>query len=206
MFLANKELEKLKNNVFSDDVNDVIVGEVSYELRIGNEAYLSGTNKLINVKKKGYVTIQPGMFAALVTYERVKIPTNKIGFISLKFSLKSQGLVNISGFHVDPGYKGRLVFTVFNISPHPIVLRYKQEAFLLFLADITSEISYKGKPYEKIGSKIMTPLTGEQLNFVQVESKIKSIDARVNMLIGTGIALFGVLIGIIVRLLTQGHH
>jgi hypothetical protein len=54
--------------------------------------------------------------------------------------------------------------------------------------------------------KKLTPLTGEQLNFVQVESKIKSIDARVNMLIGTGIALFGVLIGIIVRLLTQGHH
>jgi hypothetical protein len=40
-----------------------------------------------------------------------------MAFISMRTAFKFKGLVNISGFHVDPGYKGKLIFAVFNASP-----------------------------------------------------------------------------------------
>ena len=50
--------------------------------------------------------IPPGQFAFLLTAETVTMPDNAIAFISIKARLKFNGLINISGFHVDPGYRG----------------------------------------------------------------------------------------------------
>ena len=193
--IKKKEEKKLKK----------FLSPVSYELKVGREAFLSGKNERINIKEQGYVVIEPGMFASILTYEYITIPEDLIGFISLKFGLKSKGLVNVSGFHVDPGFKGHLVFTVFNLGPHPIILRYKEQAFLLFLAKLTAKAKckYKGKHQEQkeISPEIISWLTGEKLNFVQFESKISSLEAKVNILIGTGITLLIGLLGIILKFL-----
>jgi len=58
------------------------------------------------------IAIPPGQLALLITEEEVAIPTNRIGFISIKFTAKMRGLINVSGFHVDPGFKGKLKFSV----------------------------------------------------------------------------------------------
>jgi hypothetical protein len=63
------------------------------------------------------LTIYAGQFAYLLTEEVVKIPSSAMGLISLKFGVKGPGLINVSGFHVDPGYWGRLVFSVYNAGP-----------------------------------------------------------------------------------------
>jgi len=212
MFLSKKDLKERLRNIFSDPALenlDKLVDTVSYELRVGKEAFLSGKNELVDIEKQGHVVIEPGMFASLLTYEYITIPKDLIGFISLKFGLKSKGLVNVSGFHVDPGFEGNLIFTVFNLGPHPIVLRYKEKAFLLFLAKLTQELSekeaYKGnhQRQKEISPNIINWLTGEKLNFVQFESKISSIEAKVNILIGTGIALIVALLGIILKLIVD---
>ena len=52
----------------------------------------------------GTLAIPPGQFAFLVTEEKLSIPTNVIGFISLKSKIKWSGLINVSGFHVDPDF------------------------------------------------------------------------------------------------------
>lgn len=59
-----------------------------------------------------------------------------MGFISLKFSIKGTGLINVSGFHVDPGYEGRLIFSVYNAAPTAITMTRGQDLFLLWLADL----------------------------------------------------------------------
>ena len=83
--------------------------------------------------------IPPGHFAFLMTREIVRIPHNAMGFISLKTKkAKFRGLVNISGFHVDPGYEGYLVFAVFNAGPTPILVEQHETFFVLWLADISS--------------------------------------------------------------------
>lgn len=87
----------------------------------------------------GELIIPPGQFALLLTEEFVRIPPYVMGFISLKFGVKGPGLINVSGFHVDPGYEGRLVFSVYNAGPSPAHLHRGQDVFLLWLADLDRE-------------------------------------------------------------------
>lgn len=85
---------------------------------------------------QGNFSIPPGQFAFLLTEEELSIPYNVMGFISLKSTVKWSGLINVSGFHVDPGFRGRLVYSVYNAGPSPIHLERGQDLFLLWLADL----------------------------------------------------------------------
>jgi dCTP deaminase len=48
----------------------------------------------------------------------------------MKFKIKQRGLVNVSGFHVDPGYSGKLLFSVYNAGPRSIVLTRGEPVFV----------------------------------------------------------------------------
>ena len=61
-----------------------------------------------------HITIPPGQFALLLTKESVSIPSTALGLISIKSKVKLRGLMNVSGFHVDPGFTGQLKFSVYN--------------------------------------------------------------------------------------------
>jgi dCTP deaminase len=90
--------------------------------------------------------IPPGQFALLYTEEKVTIPADLIAFISIKATVKLDGLVNISGFHVDPGFSGRLKFSVYNAGNLPIFLEYGRETFLIWFSelDALTEDPYAG--------------------------------------------------------------
>ena len=113
-------------------------------LRIGGEIYItpgpedldvtSHTKQLLSPKAP--FVIPPGQFAFLLTEEVVTIPPDVMGFISIKAKLKLKGLVNVSGFHVDPGWQGPLIFSVFNAGPAPVHLERGMPLFLLWIADL----------------------------------------------------------------------
>src|SRR5437868_4963524 len=95
----------------------------SYRLCVGEQAFVTADKfsgeqvrqKLITVLGKPpehTIVIAPGQFAFLMTYEVVRVPANAIALISMRVKFKFQGLINVSGFHVDPGWHGKLIFTV----------------------------------------------------------------------------------------------
>jgi hypothetical protein len=94
----------------------------AYTLAIGPEIYVSPNDQTadptsVTVRKltEGEAfTIPPGQFAFLLTEEVVSVPADALAFISIRAKTKFRGLVNVSGFHVDPGYRGQLTFAVFN--------------------------------------------------------------------------------------------
>lgn len=117
----------------------------SYELTMGDEAHITGEGAQTKCRlaENEQLQIPPGQFAQLLTQESVTIPEDSIGLISMKFTLKSRGLVNVSGFHVDPGYRGRLIFSVYNAGPNSIVISRGQPTFLMwysFLDRSTSDL------------------------------------------------------------------
>src|SRR5439155_21170679 len=97
----------------------------------------------------GHVTIPPGQFGLLITEEEVITPNDAIAFISVRSHIKFRGLVNVSGFHVDPGYKGKLKFSVYNAGSQTIVLEVGEPAFIIWFADLdrpTKDSYYARKP------------------------------------------------------------
>jgi len=116
----------------------------AYELSLGAEVYStdSKTGKveiLENPKNRG-VEINPGQFALLLTKEVVRVPNAYIAFISIKAGEKLKGLINVSGFHVDPGFVGHLLFSVYNAGPSTIVLNSGEPYFPIWYAQLTVEL------------------------------------------------------------------
>lgn len=112
------------------------------ELRMGREAFVTGGGGRIALPEKtGDVVIPPGQFALLLTEERITIPADAIGLISIKFGLKARGLVNVSGFHVDPGFCGWLTFSVYNAGPREVTISRGKEAFMIWYASWDSQLA-----------------------------------------------------------------
>lgn len=149
-FWSGKKLEAKIDEILQG-YGDAPVDCAAYELRVGPEKFVTPNADVINPAS---VTIEPlsenesfaipsGQFAFLLTEEIVTIPKDAVGFISMKASIKFRGLINISGFHVDPGFKGRLIYSVFNAGPKTIHLKRGKPAFLLWIADLSSEFDEK---------------------------------------------------------------
>jgi dCTP deaminase len=117
----------------------------AYTLRMGRQYYLSASedtspqNKIEQLESGESVAIPAGQFAFLLTEELVTVPAGVIAFISMKTELKFRGLVNVSGFHVDPGFSGPLKFAVFNAGPSTVCVKQGEDCFLIWYADLDSE-------------------------------------------------------------------
>lgn len=110
----------------------------AYELSLGAEVFLTDSEKrsVKHLLDNEMIEIRPGQFALLLTKEYVKIPNNKIAFISIKAGIKFEGLINVSGFHVDPGFEGNLLFSVYNAGPSNIRLSNGTAYFPIWFAEI----------------------------------------------------------------------
>jgi dCTP deaminase len=142
-FWSSQTLEaNLKQLVLPHDPELVDCNAIT--LRVGREIYItpglehpspnSHTKQLLD--PGAAFAIPPGQFAFILTEEVVTIPPTAMGFISIKAKYKSKGLVNVSGFHVDPGWSGPLVFAVFNAGPASVHLQRGLPLFLLWIADL----------------------------------------------------------------------
>ncbi|MVX37078.1 dCTP deaminase domain-containing protein, partial [Myroides sp. LoEW2-1] len=150
-FLGPTELKKIlsKKRIITDgDGNNVYnekrVEEAAYALSLGSEAYRTDNKdrkiEILDEKSKT-IEINPGQFTLLMTDEYVCIPKDKLAFISIKAKQKLKGLINVSGFHVDPGFEGKLLFSVYNAGPSTITLETKKPYFLIWFSNLQSEAS-----------------------------------------------------------------
>jgi len=112
----------------------------AYELALGGEVLITneGNGTKRELKDGEQLVIPPGQFGLLLTNERISIPDNAIGFISIRFGIKCQGLVNVSGFHVDPGFVGHLKFAVYNAGSQSVFLSRGDPVFMIWFSDLSA--------------------------------------------------------------------
>jgi dCTP deaminase len=146
-------------------LNDFSGSGASLDLCLGEQLFLTQNETSLKLAEDQTVDIKTGQFAVLTTEEILDIPNNYLGFITIRFQYKSKGLINISGFHVDPGFKGKLIFSVYNIGPKPVTLKRGYPIFSLFLATIEDGAKYDGiyQNLDGIPSSIILPLVKEKV-------------------------------------------
>ena len=175
----------------------------SYELSMGSEVYITGSDSRtkMNVSHGEQLSLPPGQFAQLLTEETVEVPNDALGLISIKSGLKSGGLVNVSGFHVDPGYQGRLIFSVYNAGPNHIVLSRGTPTFLLWYADLDAPTSdlYKGRRanLQSISDEEVMRLQGEVLTPQELVNRINELESRLKNLAWLASVVAVALIGVV---------
>ena len=158
----------------------------AYTLSVGSEVYVSPNDvapdpTTVTVRQLDHgeaFAIPPGQFAFLITEEIVTVPGDALAFISIRAKTKFRGLVNVSGFHVDPGYEGQLTFAVFNAGPVPVHLKQGQPIFLIWYASLDRESTLKkDSPVKKgIDTELITAIAGELQSFAGLSKKIKDVE------------------------------
>lgn len=186
MFWGNKELRRRLPDIVSD-YQEGRLDRGTYKLRIGPEVYVSPAGVGSDQKNKTKLkldlgrdfVIPAGQFAFLLTEETVTVPENALAFISVRAKYKFRGLVNVSGFHVDPGFTGRLVFSVFNAGPGEVHLERCEECFHIWFADLRDHEPMGPKiGYQNIPPEIINPIAGEIQSFAGLDAKITETDKR----------------------------
>jgi dCTP deaminase len=205
MFWSHEKLasEWEKNSELVNPFDKNFIKYGAYELGLGEEVFLtSGAN---DTKKKigpgDQISIPPGQFGLLMTEERLKVPADAIGFISIKFSIKQQGLVNVSGFHVDPGFEGRLKFAVYNAGANSVPLTRGERVFMIWFCDLYStKHAYQGEHANQDGitSGDVRLLQGELASPAALHLRLKSVEDTIkmwrNLAIGVAVTIVGSLI------------
>lgn len=180
----------------------------SFDLRIGDEYFLSGNDTPENLDDKNqFIIIKPGKFGSLITKEKVCIDNRHIGLISVKFTYKQKGLINVSGFHVDPCYSGNIIFTVFNAGPKDIYIKRDDYVFMIcFLelketlenVNIAHDLNLKNycsdgcsedDGFTSIPVSMIEGLGGNSLTLMENNSRIERLEFYIKVMGGVALGL-----------------
>jgi dCTP deaminase len=179
--------EKLIAN--SSVIDDFSLGQVdanAYNLRMGDRFFRTADGSDGKEQKKTFLStdeaflIPAGQFAFLLTHETVNVPANAMAFISMSTGIKFKGLINVSGFHVDPGYSGKLVYAVFNASPSPVQICEGQSIFKIWFADLdpmsNSQFVFQGRVKNDISSDLIHGMSKEIYSLQALADKMRDLE------------------------------
>lgn len=98
----------------------------TYDMRLGEIAGVSTAATPINLKEQRFLSIEPGAMAIVQTLEVLQLSDTVAGRIGPKTDLLRRGVFASTGPQIDPGFNGRLIVNLINLSPRPFAMRYEQ--------------------------------------------------------------------------------
>jgi dCTP deaminase len=201
-FLGGEIIKARKADLFEEGFcDDDLVNQCSYDLRLGDEYYISGHRMPERLsERKPYISLAPGEFAILTCHERLQLKPEVMAFITLRNRFKMQGLVNISGFHVDPTFKGRLVFAVQNVGPNDIRLERLRPTFTIFFSDVEKPLTRIRPSRDGIELEDVQSLGASSITLNKLKRDLETI--RTMLLIYAPFAI-ALLIALIVNLIRK---
>lgn len=187
--------EKLvKNNAVVSDFSKDNVDVNAYNLRMGDCYFRTGEGSEAAKQTKKQLgageafLIPPGQFAYLLSLETINVPSNAMAFISMRTGIKFKGLINVSGFHVDPGYSGKLVYAVFNASPSPVHICQGDPIFKIWFADIsqtsTEKYLYSGRGQNDISNDLISGMSKEIYSLQSIAEQIRNVKSELDLELG----------------------
>ena len=166
--LTSEQLRNAENDPFpevtgvllSDKIEDYIektglimlydkknIEPASYDLRLGSECYTKAKRRLLRDDDPDFL-IEPYELAVISIYENLNVPRYLVGRWNIRIGLIYKGVLLVSGPQVDPGFRGRLYCTIFNLSTTTIRLRYKEHVATIDFAK-TSLFGKKCKKFKQ---------------------------------------------------------
>jgi dCTP deaminase len=205
MWGSKKIAEACARGELVSDCDPKNISCCSYELSLGNEAYVTSFK---DQSKKTYIdgeqiVIEPGQFGILLAKNKIKLPIDVMGFISIKASQKFRGLVNVSGFHVDPGFEGYLKYSVYNAGSQNINLTVGDPLFLIWFSDVVeNEISYSGNHAGKpmITSEDVMRIQGDVASPAALNERIKNLENKMTI---ASVIFWVIIVGIVVGVISN---
>ena len=207
-----------KGDILIAPFDEEQVQAASYDLRVGEQGATTTGKKLVNIKETGYLAIELGDFAILITLEELKLGPQYAARFGLRSKYARKGLIATTGPQVDPGYHGRLIIGLTNLTPKSVTLPYKDDLLTIEFHKLeeASTKPYAG-PYQgkmELGAEEIEVITqSEGMAMSEMITTLRSLSKNVGTLstdmkwmkwvlaAGVGILALGItIIGILVEI------
>ena len=100
---------------------------VKYDFALGTHMLFGGKAPMDVSKlpegERANLVIRPGELVYVMSEETVDLPNDMRADLSLKRKISHLGIMVLGGSSVDPGYKGKLIFALYNLSTRPFPLQ-----------------------------------------------------------------------------------
>lgn len=208
VILTGRQIEEAveQGRINIDPFDPASVQPASYDLHVGPEGYTSSRkDTVIALDRSHLLALAPGDFGMVITSERLTLDSWHVGRFGLRSSLARRGLVAAVGPQIDPGFDGRLIVGLVNLSPHPIPLTYLDGFLTVEFHRLQQEAAPYSGPYQHrdriTGQDIEHFIGGQGMVYSEVVSSLSTLNRTVGELRGS-VNVFLWLVGAAIAVLT----
>jgi dCTP deaminase len=116
-----------RGDIVIDPFDENQVQAASYDLRVGPQGAATSTKKIVSIADTGYIILQPGDFAVVTVLEELRLGPQYAARFGLRSKYARKGIIATTGPQIDPGFHGRLMLGVTNLTPKAISIPYKDD-------------------------------------------------------------------------------
>ena len=126
MILSDGQIKEAYENgdILINPFDENQVQPASYDFRVGKEAVTTSYEGIIDIEKSGYLKLKPGDFAVVTVHEEIKLGPQYVGRFGLRSGFARRGLIATTGPQIDPGYHGRLIVGITNLTPQVVTITH----------------------------------------------------------------------------------
>jgi dCTP deaminase len=129
MILTNKQIEEAyrTGDIIVVPYDETQVQAATYDFRVGEQGATTSSKKIVNIRETGFLLLQPGDFGVITVLEEVRLGPQYVARFGLRSKYARKGLIATTGPQIDPGFHGRLIIGITNLTPKPVSLPYKDD-------------------------------------------------------------------------------
>ena len=133
-------IKEVRENKLLDPFDEEGVKGASYDIRAGKKAIVAWPEGYEDIKLdvQGKLVVPPGRACVVYSLEKVQMPLDMKGRLSLRSHFAIKGL-SYAGGVIDPGYQGYLFFTLVNLANSEVEIEYGEPL-------VTAEFIQLSKP------------------------------------------------------------
>jgi dCTP deaminase len=217
MILTAQQIEETyrKSDILIDPFDETQIQGATYDLRVGERGATTTSKKIVNIKDHGYLPVEPGDIGLIEVLEIIRLGPQYVGRFGLRSKYARKGLVATTGAQIDPGYHGRLIVGIMNLTPKLISLPYKDDFLSVEFHRLEEPTTkpYDGSYQNKMGlgpediefiteqegvalSETLTTLRALSQNVASLAAEVKVLKWAVPVIVGFGITVIGVIVAI----------
>jgi dCTP deaminase len=114
-------------DIIIDPFEEKQLQPATYDFRVGENGATTSAKKIINIRETGYLLLVPGDFAVITVFEKLRLNNQYVGRFGLRSKYTRKGLIATTGPQIDPGYDGRLILGLTNLTPKSMAIPYKDD-------------------------------------------------------------------------------
>jgi len=129
MILTDQQIREARaaGDITIEPFEDKQVQAATYDLRVGDQGASTSSKRKVDIRQEGYILLAPGDFAVVTVLEELRLGPQYAARFGLRSKYARKGLLATTGPQIDPGYHGRLIIGVTNLTPKAVPLPYKDD-------------------------------------------------------------------------------